>query len=122
MIRRFRQCLRKHRYQSAEEAAERAQNLSLELGEPIVSYACEYCGRWHIGHPIKAAKPRPPREGPSCSYCGGVIPAPRVEHAAKHNMPLLTCSHRCARRRRMTIAHDRRRAKRRSKPPAQKGQ
>ena len=99
MIRRYHGCLRKHRCHSQAEAAQRAEEASLLAGELITAYKCEYCTWWHVGHPIaNASRPWLDDDIPRCSLCGAVIPAHRVERATKHNLPLLTCSSRCARR------------------------
>lgn len=122
LIRRYHGCLRKHRCHSPAEAEERAQTASEQTGHVITSYKCDYCRWWHIGHPITGvSRSWIDDHLPRCSLCGRIIPEQRVEHARRHNRPLLTCSHTCARRRRGILAHDRRKAKRRLRAPAQKG-
>lgn len=48
-------CRRKVRFRTREQAQRRARFLRTYGGRgyrKLTAYACWYCGRWHIGHPL----------------------------------------------------------------------
>lgn len=47
---RRRSCEGKKAY-TREEAKDAAARVSRNSGEKLVSYRCQFCRRWHIGHP-----------------------------------------------------------------------
>lgn len=40
----------KESFATRDEAAERAQLLTIRDGVPMNVYQCERCGKWHLGH------------------------------------------------------------------------